>query len=305
MSRASRLAVFSHVLLKGVTQETLPQLKSVSGFSDILETDSPEWDEWAAEHYHHIQMNVYPNAAMYLDSSGMLGGPVPALVLDFYRQAGFSDFDDAEGVDHIGHELRFLDSLVQSASSSTDARSLLKVFLEQHLLWWAPLFCHALARQEHPLFSLIAKELLVELETIAAEVHVEVRVQPNFDIENQANPLDDPDTRLKDIARYLLTPVLSGMLLTKDRISDLGRAFKLPRGFGDRLQILTNLIRTAVDYELVSELLSVLENETASWEKFYHTLAADSPVFAPFLKFWEQRIQSSHAMLHTMVKEIG
>lgn len=56
--------------------------------------------------------------------------------------------------------------------------------------------------------------------------------------------LENPETRLKDIACFLLTPIEPGIFLSRENIAQLGRATHLPHGFGDRAQSLARRRRT-------------------------------------------------------------
>ena len=127
---------------------------------------------------------------------------------------------------------------------------------------------------------------------------------PPVTVGKAAYPLSDPDTRLKDIARFLLTPAKSGMLITRDRIAAFGRKFRLPHGFGDRLQIMHNLFRTAVDYELLDELLNMIQAESSGWQNYYSGLIEKEPILKPVADFWLSRISNNQSLLVEMRMEI-
>jgi TorA maturation chaperone TorD len=304
------LQLHSYLLLKGVTAEIYPLLKEdptlFAALPEALdEPDTKHWDTWAADHFHHLGMNVYPNAAMYLDPGGMLGGQVNDQVLNYYKKSPTFYYSESEGADHIGNELAFIVHLLQDTTEEADSQSLtLSSFLHQHLAWWLPVFVRALEMQGDPFFTAVAQDLfkkviaLSQLDSISSTFIV-----PETLIKT-VNPLEDPETRLKDIARFLLTPAQSGMLLTRDRIAAFGRSFRLPRGFGDRLQIMHNLIRTAVDYELVDELLSMVEEETSGWEEFYNSTKQQAPELQPTMDFWLSRINKTRSLLREMRVEI-
>lgn len=309
---ADFLHLSSRLFLNGISVDLLPSLTADRDmgrhFTGVSQPVSEALrDEWAADHFHLFGMNVYPNAAMYLDSGGVLGGSVNAAVLAAYDQIGFSSFPEAEGADHIGSELAFLAHILnlrekfRSGSASTD--QVAAGLLGNHLLWWLPVFAHAVIRQGHPVYTDAVRLIQAKVFETANELSVSPGQPEN--VREPENLLADPETRLKDIARYLLTPVYSGMLLTRDRIAAAGRAFRLPRGFGDRLQIMHNLLRTAVDYELVPDLLGAFETETNAWQTHYESLSQTYPDFSPVADFWLRRLASSRRLLQEIRVEIA
>ncbi len=299
------LEILSRLLLKGITPDLFPELQALPALSPFLpkpgeKVEHADWDNWAAEHFALLGMNVYPNASMYLDESGMLGGQTTEFVLDLYGQF---EYTTAEGPDHIGNELAFVSDL--SRMDTPESRQRLEEFLSDHLLWWLPVFSHAMAGQSIPFYKAVAREIWTALLDLSERRNIQVDVRSPGSTGSPENPLANPDTKLRDIVRFLLTPIRSGMLLTRDRIATFGRTFRLPRGFGDRLQMLHNLLRTAVDYELIDDLLLEMENEIEGWAAYYENTVKSLPELVPVADFWLRRIESSKKLIREMRLEIA
>ena len=66
-----------------------------------------------------------------------------------------------------------------------------------------------------------------------------------------------------------------------------------------------NLLRTAVDYEMVGELLGAVEEEVGEWEAHYQALAAEHSTGSPVAAFWLSRLATSRSLLQGMRLEIS
>ena len=87
--------------------------------------------------------------------------------------------------------------------------------------------------------------------------------------------LDAEQTDLKAIADHLCRPARCGLFLSAPVIERIARATGVPRGFGDRRRILTELLRTAGRYEQLPAVLDQLGAVIAD-----HTTSADPRVEA-------------------------
>lgn len=316
-NRSTRLRMLSQLFLRGVTPGLLPELlKSPSLAVHFphanIAPDTAMRDEWASDHFHQLGMNVTPNASMYLDEEAMLGGATAAWVFEIYSREDFTQPAQAEGVDHVGNELAFLSFLLEadhqrigaSARLASERAAVAAQFLDEHLLIWLPLFVYALQRQGHSFYTAAAETLLREVLACAASLPGLRRpVLPEVELPAE-DLLTDPDTHIRDIARFLLTPIYSGILLTRDDIARFGRSTRLPRGFGDRLQILRNLIHSAADYEMVGGVLELLEAELEIWMAYYHELG-QTDYMQGVASFWAQRVRGSLQMVSRMKTEIS
>jgi len=116
-----------------------------------------------------------------------------------------------------------------------------------------------------------------------------------------ADLLDDERTGLKDIARFLMTPAWSGLALSRDDIARLGRSAQLPRGFGDRTQMLTNLLRSAAEYDGLGAVLTRLDQQVDEWRAHYQLVEAEGAwTLDAVAAFWQARLDTTEAVINRM-----
>ena len=109
---------------------------------------------------------------------------------------------------------------------------------------------------------------------------------PQISLPEPPNVLADEKAGLREIGSFLMTPVYTGLLLTRDDLSRLGRQFRLPRGFGSREQMMTNLLRSAAQYDQIPHLMSALTVLLAESQMRYDAWQAEWPGLAPFIAPW-------------------
>jgi hypothetical protein len=102
--------------------------------------------------------------------------------------------------------------------------------------------------------------------------------------------LDDPQTRLADLARFLTTPARSGIFLGRVDIARLAQRDDLPRGFGDRATELENLLHAAARFQTVSALAGDLEALLQQWRGFYNSL---DDMLVPQRHLWLTRLDDA------------
>jgi hypothetical protein len=107
---------------------------------------------------------------------------------------------------------------------------------------------------------------------------------------------------IKQLSAYLLTPLLSGIFLSRDDVGRLSRGLSLPRGFGQRRQMIENLFQSAITYEQIPSLLSLIERLLLRWEDEYRELANQS---GPALQVteWISRVKKSKELLSWLAIE--
>jgi hypothetical protein len=177
-------------------------------------------------------------------------------------------------------------------------RSWQRRFLDGHLLRWLPAVAQAIRQQEQPFYVVLA-DLTLELaldhradlgEDMLADL-------PRFELPATPMPLDQDTTGLKEIASFLLTPPYSGLYLGRDDIGRLGAQERLPRGFGERLNMLTNLLRSAAEYDSLPALLAQLQDLTGQWEAAYAGLPSSMAAIATV---WLERIAATRHLLNRL-----
>lgn len=280
-ARSRVYGLFSHLYERGLTTDVLPVVQAIPDLASLL-PDPFDEDEAAADHYTLFGLEVFPYAGLFLDAEGRLGGPTADQVQRLYAQIGFQPVLDRESADHLGHEMALLAFLSEAEAEAVEnaepreterVRRLQRQFVDSHLLEWLPAFVCAAEQQPYPFYAALSRLTLdvvldhragLDDEGSEHTGHSErVAPAPPTDI------LDKAGTGLKDIAEYLATPTRSGFFLSRSDIAQLGRAERLPRGFGSRVQTLTNLLRAAVEFDRMEALLDALGKRVGVWEKFY------------------------------------
>lgn len=286
LARHHTYALLSRLFFEGLTAELRPYAVELVG--ETATTTGFNADEAAAAHHNLFRFNVFPFQAIFRDASGLLGGEESGRVRAAYAEAGFRV--DAEP-DQIGHELGLLAFLCgaeaeaqrdERAAAAAHARRLQKAFLQAHLLLWLPPFATALGRAGQPFYAALAALTLDIVADHAAALAGQL-VPAGPPLPAPPDLLAQEKTGLKEIAGYLTTPPFSGLYLSRDAINAVGRAHKLPRGFGGRQQLLTNLLHTAVQYDSLEAVLGGFTAVVQEWQAAYANQAAQHPHLAPFV----------------------
>jgi hypothetical protein len=167
--------------------------------------------------------------------------------------------------------------------------------MAEHLVRWLPPFLVALQRQAGPFYQAVAR-----LNWDVVGDHFQEEPDP-WSLPPRPGLLADENTGLRQIAATLLAPPLSGFFLGRDAIGQLARHQTLPRGFGDRQQMLLNLLRSAAQYEQFPALLAELQAVVAGWNQAYVELAGTA--LATAVAVWQERLGATDAMLARLVEE--
>ncbi len=308
LARSRAYALFSRLYRAGVTPEVLPEVRALAELNDAL-GHAFDTEGAAADHYDLFHLNVFPYASLFLDASGRLGG---AITDDARRrQAGYDADTSAESADHVGHALGLLaflsgaeaDAWQDHHPAETERmRHLQRHFLDTSLLWWLPAFVMAVRQQNHPFYTLLG--------TLTLDLVIDHRLAlgPATDSTPIAPPLpepppllDDDKTGLREIAHYLATPPWSGLYLSRADLGRLGRAERLPRGFGPRAQMLTNLLRSAATFDRLDPLLNQLAGIIQTWRSHYAALAErEVPILETVAQTWLERLDATEEIITRM-----
>jgi hypothetical protein len=117
--------------------------------------------------------------------------------------------------------------------------------------------------------------------------------------------VDKEGPGLRDIARTLTTPALSGLPMTKQRIGEIAAGLSLLVALGERSPMLMNVFQSAADLGRISPLLGALEAELDRWESRYVQWSSTYPSSAPIWYEWRQRLASTRALLAEMKAAAG
>ncbi len=265
-------------------------------------------DAAAASHHKLFQFNIFPFESYFLGADGLVGGESTAVVNQLYFQLGYQTAVDNNQADHLGQELACLAFLVAQEAEAwesdhepaiSDWQTRQQFFLQRHLLRWVPACLLAIQCQANSFFAELAQVTLTLLLTHADDLDASTATVHPF-LPPTQDILANEKTGFKEIARHLLLPALSGITLSRDNIGELGRHFDLPRGFGSRETMLLNLLRMAVQYDALPQLLANLQDSCADWVQNYQQLQAAYPQTIPFIAPWQQRAEATGRLLVQM-----
>jgi len=308
-ARSYSYRLFSQLYLQGITAVALPYIQKIPELTAVLPQPFNA-DTAAANHHELFQFNVFAYESFFLSEDGLVGGEKMAVVNQRYFKLGYKT-ESADGqTDQLGHELACLAFLVSQEADAWEAdlpflaselRNRQQQFMQAHLLTWAPACSLAIQRQTNRFFAELAQltqALLLEHFGDLGETAVS---PPSNFLPQTQNILANDKTGFKEIAHYLLLPAFSGIYLSRDNIGQLARQFELPRGFGSREMMLLNLLRTAVQYDALTPLLTTLQKTCRTWQASYQQLIDAHPKTVPFLHPWQKRAAATEQMMAGLI----
>ncbi len=314
LARSRAYLLLGRLFLRGVTAEIIDHVHAVEPLAQCLASlggdgeGHVDLDEAAAAHHDVFGFNIFAYESTFLDETARAGGRVTEHVSDFYRDAGFPIVETSESPDHVGVELNFLGFLSKmeaehDGADAEAAREFSRAFLDTHLLRWFRGLRHALGVHGHPFFCAlgdVTAELLLEHRRAlgAGEGDQGDQSAPAGSDTRGVELLDDPKTGLRDIAEYLLVPADAGIYLSRASIRALSRTKNLPAGFGTRANMMSNLLRSAADYDglehVTEALLAHVDDTRQAWLAFADEL---SDVTGPVADAWIARLDDTEQLL--------
>lgn len=305
LARSRLYALAGRLFRSGLTADLLPALAALPGMAERLPARY-ERDEAAAAHYRLFGMEIPPHESLFLDPSGLLGGPRAEAVAAFHARIGFQPAATAPGPDTLSEELGALAFLTgaeadawEDGQESTARRmaALQRELLTGHLLPW--LFPLALAvEDEEPAFFgplagmvvILSSEQMIDADGEAAGDRAFVLPEPP--------QLDaDPAGGLAEIAAYLTTPPLCGIFLSRAAIGRVARGLRLPRGFGSKAQTLETLLRSAAQYDQFLAATAALHALFDGWHRRYARAIETHPHLKPFIRPWQMQTGPARHLL--------
>jgi TorA maturation chaperone TorD len=308
LARSKAYGFLAELIAGPVSAELLAQMTSVPELA--LPKSEVSLDDLAAAHYELFGLQVFPHAGVFLDVVALAGGNRVADIVERYHKWGFVA-GASEGPDHFACQLRFLAHLTGLEAGFHDRGDRSRAeqvnddqrdFLDDHLLAWAVPFLTAVRAVDAPLFTQVTEMAI----RVAAdhrqglfEEPLPTPLETNMfsDLETL---LENPGTSVRDIAEYLLTPRRSGCWISRADIQALGRGTDVPRGFGSRAQLLSNLLRNAAEYDLADSLLAEMDSLLAKQAAAYAGISAELDLEA-FAGPWLERIATTRQMVGAMI----
>ena len=309
-ARSHTYTLLGRLFLHPLTADLLPYLQSIPTLAAAL-PDPFDPDRAAATHHTLFAFNLFPYASIFLDPSRLLGGPIANEHENLYRRSGFVP-DPAVEPDHLGQCFTFLAHLSQleghhleSGQSADIPQTTQRNFLQNHLLPWLLPCAIAIHHQNNPFYGRLAQLSLA----LVADHYGELKRQSGVRLVQSARLnhssvdaplLEDGRTGLREVARFLVTPVLSGVYFGRSDITGLARRLNLPHGFGRRDQMLHTLLQSAVQYDAAPQLIAALQELITNWQQAYQQIAHDYPETAAFLPPWQTRLHQTQHLLTQM-----
>jgi nitrate reductase assembly molybdenum cofactor insertion protein NarJ len=287
LARHHVYVLFGRLLMEGLTPELLAYVEEIPELALAVPAFYDE-DFAAAHHQTIFGFNLFPFQSIFLDVTGLAGGREARRVQKFYNWVGFAP-ETAVDPDHIGQLLNCLAFLCQSEAMGKSTRRHQAELLGQHMLRWLLPFAQALKQQGNNFYTALANLLLHFAADHADDLRDELATMPAYALPQAPNILANKKTGWKEIAGHLLVPAYTGIYLGRDDVGQLAKALKLPRGFGERQQMLVNLFQSAIVYDGFGNVMARLQEKTAVWQHAYQKNHNLFPHGAALAAPWQDR----------------
>ncbi len=310
IARTHAYALLARLMVRGMDDSLLAQVQGVDALAATL-PEAPDLDELAASHHRRFRFEAFPHAGVYLDVEGLAGGDAAEASREAYRSAGFHPRLDDLAADHLGVQLSFMSFLCGAEADALEdgehavagrIAQLQRRFLDEHLLRWLPALVATMAGGDRDLWRatvVMAAELAADHRASFGDAANE---PPPWELPEAPRLLDDPETDLRAIVEFLLAPAHAGLFVGRNDLAAMGRKHELPRGFGSRRIILTNLFRSAVEFEQVPELMASLVLQIQDRAASLHRQLEEAPVLAPHVEPWARRLSETAAIAHRIAR---
>jgi TorA maturation chaperone TorD len=265
IARGRACDLFGLTLLQGIRVELLPALMLLPGLGSQL-ADPLDMEQAEAEQYRVLEGGVRPIESLFLGSDGLVGGDLAGAVRREMLADGLHH-RQSESPDHLGLQLSWLSHLLGAeADAHEDGRIDLAMALRQrqrsvmdgHLMRFILPFFEAVSQLDSPFYTRLADLVLQFLCEMRGQL--EGSVEP-WELSEPPHPLTHPGNGLREIAAWLCIPSWSGVYLSLDFITDLGRRLEVPSGFGSRVNRLESLLHGAVRFEQLPTLLHLVDDK--------------------------------------------
>ncbi len=302
-ARGRAYALISGLLLGPVTAETWQRAADVPVIAQARGELS--LDELGAAHYKLFGLEVFPFASVFLEPDALASGARAGAAHELYSGWGYRGATDT-AADHLGVQLGFLPHLARgelAAMRREDqgqverTRACAAEFLDGHVLSYLLPLVAATRAARVPVFSDLvdlAAELLADHRR-AIDAPMAAPELPEWE-----SPVADDSAGLRDVAGFFLAPARSGVWLARGDVTRLGRELEVPRGFGSRVQTLTNLLRNAGEYEQAAIVLQRLDELLGERRDAYDRIG-EAAALSVYAAPWIERLGATRAVVRDMV----
>jgi len=242
----------------------------------------------AAEYTDFFVLQQTPYASVYLGSEGMVGGDARDRIAGFWRALGAIPPPEP---DHLVTLLGAYADLVERHEAAGDdmqrqqVQAARRAFLWEHLLSWLPAFlikAQDVAPDSFRQWAALLMEALLEEARESGD-------EPRMPLHLREAPRIARDEDLHAFLGALLTPVRSGMIVTRADLIRGARSMDLGVGFGDR----RTMLRTLVDQD-AEGTVRWLSDEARRWARRHAALVRD---LGPVAEFWQERAEATAELL--------
>jgi len=261
---------------------------------DLLDLDH---EPTPVEYTEFFLFQQIPYASVYLGAEGMVGGEARDRIAGFWRALSC---EPPHEVDHLSTMLGAYADLCERHSAERQVgggEQWLKArhaFLWEHLLSWLPAYLHkarAIAPRPFDQWAdLLMEAMLEEARDLPAATGLPMHLR---DVPCVADPRHQG---ADDFIAAVLTPVRSGMILTRADLLSAARALHAGVGIAGRQSVL----RTLIDQE-PEATIGWLSVEASQWEQFHAEQSADLGALAGF---WHERAAATRKLLHGLQHDI-
>ncbi len=301
-ARSLGYGLLADLLARGVT----PEPRAAAGASPPLARaiDGRDEEDLAVELERAFGWAAPPFEGAYLTADATIGGPPTDALWALFSSAGYRPDLRRADAEHLATTLKALAFLSGAeADGLRDAhagailrtRALARRLLDEHALRWVPVWAAGVQRVGLAFPTALAtaiEELLLSHRSAILEP------APGFELAPLALDPEDEETDLRAVATALVTPARSGLVLTRADLERLGRETSVPRGFGERAQVATNLLRSAARFEVFDRVLESLIDELEA-----QRAELDDPRYAgvrTLVEPWRRRAAEMQVVLRAM-----
>ncbi|HYM90704.1 MAG TPA: molecular chaperone TorD family protein [bacterium] len=242
--------------------------------------------------------NLYPYASVYVGREGMLGGEARDRVAGFWRALGRVPPVEP---DHVTALLALYATLAEQEAADPDPASRLlwrqsrKALLWEHLASWLFVYLDKLGEVAPPFYkswgALLGEALVAEIQVVGPQEALALHLR-------LAPALPDPrQDGAEEFVGALLSPVRSGVLLTRADLTRAARDLGVGVRMGERRFILTSLLSQDAE-----GMLGWLTAEARGWAARHRT---HGWVTGRVARFWAGQAASAAALLEALHRSAG
>jgi len=306
-AREHAYRLFARLYREGLSPGAREEVEGIPALAEALPAELSR-EAAAAEHHALFGLQVFPYGGVFLDFHGRVAGASADPVRSAIAWVGEPADLSGEAPDHVSRVLELLASLSArrdggeeagqgaSAEAAEEATARVRGLLDGHLLWWLPAFVLAVQEETLPFWSVVAELTLDAVVDHRSELPGVVPARGPLP-KPMVPAVGDEGPDLAGVARYLAAPARCGIYLSAATIRELGRARRLPSGFGSRLRLLKNLLASAIEYDGLGNLLRTLRAKIWTAEATYRDVAKRHPPVEAVSAAWAERLEATDRLL--------